>query len=53
MVTTTKITRIQHRRGLRRDLPNPLLPGEFGLATDSQELFIGGDTSDALGGLYN
>ena len=41
----TKITKMQQRRGLRRDLPLPLAPGEFGLATDSRELFIGNDLS--------
>ena len=48
-----KITRMQQRRGLHRDLPLPLKPGEFGLTTDTRELFIGNDTTDALGGIQN
>ncbi len=48
-----KITKMQQRRGLRRDLPLPLAPGEFGLATDSRELFIGNDTTDSLSGIQN
>jgi hypothetical protein len=31
----------------------PLAPGEFGLATDSRELFIGNDTTDSLSGIQN
>lgn len=37
------ISRIQHRRGLRQDLPQPLRPGELGFTVDSQQLFIGAD----------
>lgn len=37
------ISRIQHRRGLRQDLPQPLRPGELGFTVDSQQLFIGSD----------
>ena len=48
-----KITKMQQRRGLRRDLPLPLAPGEFGLATDSRELFIGNDVTDSLSGIHN
>lgn len=48
-----KITRMQQRRGLHRDLPVPLSPGELGLSTDTRELFIGNDTSDSLGGIHN
>ena len=44
---------MQQRRGLRRDLPLPLAPGEFGLATDSRELFIGNDVTDSLSGIHN
>ena len=44
---------MQQRRGLHRDLPLPLQPGEFGLTTDTRELFIGNDTTDALGGIQN
>ena len=44
---------MQQRRGLRRDLPLPLAPGEFGLATDSRELFIGNDVTGSLSGIHN
>lgn len=37
------ISRIQQRRGLKQDLPQPLRSGEFGFATDSKQLYIGGD----------
>ena len=39
------VSRIQNRRGLKQDLPSPLRPGELGLATDSQQLYIGTDPS--------
>ena len=48
-----KITKMQQRRGLRRDLPVPLAPGEFALATDSRELFIGSEVTDSLSGIHN
>lgn len=38
---------MQQRRGLKQDLPQPLRPGEFGFAVDSQQLFIGTDDSYA------
>jgi len=34
---------MQQRRGNRVDLPQPLRPGEIGLASDSKEVFIGLD----------
>ena len=37
------VSRIQNRRGLKQDLPQPLRSGEIGLATDSRQVFIGGD----------
>ena len=37
------ISRIQNRRGLKQDLPQPLRPGELGFAVDSRQLYIGGD----------
>jgi hypothetical protein len=40
----TIIARIQNRRGLKQDLPQPLRPGELGFAVDSRQLYIGGDT---------
>jgi len=39
------ISRMQQRRGNRVDLPQPLRPGEIGLASDSKEIFIGLDPS--------
>ena len=39
------ISRMQQRRGNRVDLPQPLRPGEIGLASDSKEVFIGLDLS--------
>lgn len=39
------IARQQQRRGLKQDLPQPLRPGELGFTTDSQQLYIGTDTS--------
>lgn len=40
---TVVVSRIQNRRGLKQDLPQPLRSGEIGLATDSRQVFIGGD----------
>lgn len=37
------ISRMQQRRGNRVDLPQPLRPGEIGMASDSKEVFIGLD----------
>ena len=37
------ISRIQNRRGIRENLPQPLLPGEFALTVDTGELWIGTD----------
>lgn len=47
------ISRIQNRRGLKQDLPQPLRPGEIGFATDTRQVFIGADPSDAISGGYN
>ena len=47
------ISRIQNRRGLKQDLPQPLRPGELGFAVDSKQLFIGADPDDAISGNYN
>ena len=47
------VSRIQHRRGLKQDLPQPLRPGELGLATDSRQLYIGSDPSDPQSSAYN
>ena len=40
---TVVVSRIQNRRGLKQDLPQPLRSGEIGLSTDSRQVFIGGD----------
>lgn len=37
------ISRIQNRRGLKENLPQPLLPGEVALTVDTGELWIGSD----------
>jgi len=37
----TSISRIQHRRGLKADLPSNLAEGELGFCIDSRELFVG------------
>lgn len=42
----TIVSRIQHRRGLKQDLPQPLRAGEIGLAVDSRQVFIGGDSNN-------
>ena len=47
------ISRIQNRRGLKQDLPQPLRPGEIGFAVDTRQVFIGADPSDAISGGYN
>ena len=39
-----QISRIQHRRGLKEQLPQ-LASGELGFAVDTQELFIGNGTT--------
>ena len=39
------ISRIQNRRGLKENLPQPLLPGEIALTVDTGELWIGSDTN--------
>ncbi len=37
------ISRIQHRRGRRENLPQPLRPGELALTADTEQVWIGGD----------
>jgi hypothetical protein len=44
----TSISRIQHRRGLRADLPVNLAEGEFGWCLDTRELFIGNSQAYGL-----
>ena len=47
------ISRIQQRRGLKQDLPQPLRPGEIGFATDSQQVYIGADTENSRSSVNN
>ena len=47
------VSRIQQRRGLKQELPQPLRPGEIGFATDSRQVYIGADTDDATSKTYN
>jgi len=47
------ISRIQNRRGLKQDLPQPLRPGEIGFALDTRQVYIGADPDDATSGGYN
>ena len=47
------VSRIQHRRGLKQDLPQPLRPGELGLSTDSRQVYIGSDPADPNAAPYN
>jgi hypothetical protein len=46
----TQISRLQHRRGLRIDLPLALNDAEFGWADDTRELFIGNGPLAPIGG---
>jgi len=46
------ITRIQHRRGRKVDLPQPLRPGELGFCLDTKELFIGQEPTETVPGLH-
>lgn len=47
------ISRIQHRRGLKQDLPQPLRPGEIGFAVDSRQVYIGGDSNHPNSSQYD
>lgn len=49
-MTIQQISRIQHRRGLRIDLPASLNDAEFGWADDTRELFIGNGTESSVPG---
>ena len=42
------ISRIQHRRGLRENLPQPLLPAEVALTSDTAQAWIGTDPALAV-----
>ena len=45
---TKQIALIQHRRGKLSELPKQLNEGEFGIALDTNELFIGNPDNPAL-----
>ena len=45
---TKQIALIQHRRGQLSELPTQLNEGEFGLALDTNKLFIGNSTNIKL-----
>ena len=47
------ISRIQNRRGLKQDLPKPLRSGELGFATDTRQVYIGGDTELLVNSGFN
>lgn len=47
------ISRIQNRRGLKQDLPKPLRSGELGFATDTRQVYIGGDTDLLVNSGFN
>jgi hypothetical protein len=42
------ISRIQHRRGRRENLPQPLLPAEVALTSDTNQAWIGQDPTLAV-----
>ena len=41
------VSRIQNRRGLKQDLPQPLRAGEIGFASDSNQIYIGADLDNS------
>lgn len=45
-MSVTTIARIQHRRGLKTDLPASLNEGELGWCLDTRELFIGNSVAE-------
>lgn len=45
-MSVTTIARIQHRRGLKTDLPQNLEEGELGWCMDTRELFIGNSAAE-------
>jgi len=47
------VSRIQVRRGLKQDLPQPLRPAEIGFTTDSRQVYIGADTEDPASAQFN
>lgn len=51
MATQIVISRIQHRRGRRENLPQPLKPGEVALTADTRQVWIGGDPLEMNAGI--
>jgi len=51
MSSQVVISRIQNRRGLRENLPQPLKPGEFALTSDTKQVWVGGDPSHTVSGI--
>lgn len=51
MTNQIVISRIQNRRGIKENLPQPLLPGEFALTVDTGELWIGTDPAQPPWGI--
>lgn len=51
MATQIVISRIQHRRGRRENLPQPLKPGEVALTSDTKQVWIGGDPLEMNAGV--
>ena len=51
MTNQIVISRIQNRRGIKENLPQPLLPGEFALTIDTGELWIGTDPAQPPWGI--
>jgi hypothetical protein len=46
-MAVTTVARIQHRRGLKEDLPANLAEGELGFCMDTRELFIGNSAANS------
>lgn len=51
MATQIVISRIQHRRGRRENLPQPLRPGEVALTADTRQVWIGGEPAHMPAGV--
>jgi hypothetical protein len=49
----TIVARIQNRRGLKQDLPQPLRVGEVGFTTDSRQVYIGADSQHPNSSQYS
>lgn len=49
----TIIARLQNRRGLKQDLPQPLRAGEIGFTIDTHQVYIGADTEDPATDSFN